>query len=94
MTHPSEPISDGPAPSGDRTADVARLAEALWGANVRTSTAAQATAAAILLTVDAIADERAAEALEEAADYWDRPTVRTIAADLRDRARARRNRPR
>jgi hypothetical protein len=36
--------------------------------------------------VDRIAADRAADELDAAAGYWDRPGIRTIAADLRERA--------
>jgi hypothetical protein len=53
-----------------------------------TGTLTDRSIAALLPVVREIADQRAAEELESAAAYWDRPTVRTIASDLRDRARA------
>lgn len=42
----------------------------------------------LLPLIDRIANQRAADELEKAAAYWNRPNLRTIAADLRDRAAA------
>jgi hypothetical protein len=80
-------------------ADVtARLAEALWGHSTATREQAGRTAAALLPVVKQYGDQRAAEALHEAADTLDwswqwasdtlRPTLRHVEAGLRSRAAA------
>lgn len=45
----------------------------------------------LLPVVQRIARDTAADELDTAAGYWDRPNIRTIAADLRERAIALRN---